>query len=277
MSLQDIKVTGATRHSLKNVVVDAGAVYFVPIEGTIQDPDTWEIFGATQGGNSFNVEQEIREIEVDGIKGPVVDGKDIEFVTAQITANVVELSKEVLEHAFPGAEITDWPEDADESTHDHITRNRNIELADYIKHVVLVGRKRGGKEPIACYISNGLQEEAVEMALEDESEAVMELTFTGHFDPEEPEDEPWGILNPKAETYDVTFTVEDDTDVVEDATVELSYVGEKETDADGEAVFDEVWPGTYGYAVRADGYETESGEIEVEDDDVDETITLTSE
>lgn len=197
--MKDLKTTGVTKETIENMLVDAGAVYFVDEDngGDIEDPDTWEIFGATRGGNEFTVEQEFRSPEVDGISGDNIKGmKRIINVVPQITANLLEITNDVFEKAFPGVDIEDYP-NGEDPTHDWITREGRIELSDYIDYVVLVGEKQGSDYPVACYIENGLQDENIEISTEDEDESVIPLTFTGHYEFEDPEKEPWGILNPK--------------------------------------------------------------------------------
>ncbi|MFW5855782.1 MAG: hypothetical protein ACOCVB_00765, partial [Bacillota bacterium] len=224
--LGDLKTTGVSKETVENMLVDAGAVYLIPdADGPedLEDPDNYERLAATRGGNTFTVEQEFREIEVDGIKGQWKGGKRIISVVPQITANVLEISTEVLKRAFPGADVDEeWPEST-EATHDLITREGGLELADYIDYSCLVGNKHGTDEPVICYIENGLQDDNIELSTEDEDESVPALTFTGHYDPEEPEKEPWGILNPHAGASIIRTTskiVEGQTDP--DITVELS-------------------------------------------------------
>ena len=76
------------------------------------------------------------------------------------------------------------------------------------------------------------------------------------------------------------FIVEDDDgEPIEDA--EITLTGEEiddiaeQTDADGEATFTGLEAGEYEYTVTHEDYEDEEGEIEVEDEDVTEEVTLT--
>lgn len=54
---------GITTKTVQNMLLDSGAVYINYGETTGE-----RIIGATSGGNSFVVEREIKEIEVDGAK-----------------------------------------------------------------------------------------------------------------------------------------------------------------------------------------------------------------
>ena len=209
MTLENLRKTGVSAETVNNMMIDAGAVYFIRDgdESDLENPDVWEIFGATRDGNEFNVDQEFRMMPVDGVPGPSKGFKRIISVEATLTVNILEFTTDVLETAFPGATTEEWPEG--EPTHDHIFRDAaKIELADYIDYVLLVGEKHCTGEPIVCYIKNGLQDESIEVSTADEDEANPTLTFSGHFDVENPTREPWGILNPvPAGAYIKTNTV----------------------------------------------------------------------
>ena len=77
------------------------------------------------------------------------------------------------------------------------------------------------------------------------------------------------------EEYDLKFVVEDEEgEPIKRA--EIAVNGESlETDQQGEAVFEDMEPDTYGYVVNHEEYETEEGEIEIVDQN--ETITVTME
>ncbi len=78
-----------------------------------------------------------------------------------------------------------------------------------------------------------------------------------------------------APTFDLTFQVQDEEDdPLEGAEIEVDGVGTETTDADGNAVFADLIPGTYEYTVSKDGYVTVTDEVEVADEDVTEKVTL---
>ena len=75
--------------------------------------------------------------------------------------------------------------------------------------------------------------------------------------------------------YSLTFEVQDeDNDPLEGAEVEVDGVGTETTNVDGEAVFPNLIPGTYDYTITKDDYESISDTVEIDDDDVTETVTL---
>lgn len=182
---------GITTETYKRFLVDAGAVF-----KNYGETDE-ALIGATRDGNTFTIEQEIKEMEVDGQKGPVKGSRRITRVTARITANFVEFTTTIMKLALPGSSVTDYPET--EPTHDEIKRALQIALSDYVDSIALVGNKSGTDEPIICGIKNALADGNFEVSEADGEEATISIQFTAHFGPEALDEEPWFIRNPKEE------------------------------------------------------------------------------
>jgi len=79
------------------IFVDAGAVYIN------YGLSTQRLLGATRGGNEFNLNREIRDIEVDGVRGSVKGLRRRTVCRPQITCNLIELSLDNLLKAIAGA------------------------------------------------------------------------------------------------------------------------------------------------------------------------------
>lgn len=181
---------GVTTETVKRLFVDAGAVYLN------YDETDERLLGATRGGNTFTIEQDVREIELDGARGPVKGLRRIIEVRAQIVANLLELTADNLKIALAGSTMEDYPDEL-EKTHDKITRKHTIEDSDYLKNVALVGEISGSQEPVICIVKNALADGNFSVNTADKDEAGLEITFTGHFDPENLDEEPWEIRFPK--------------------------------------------------------------------------------
>ena len=69
------RTTGITATSLNNFIIDAGAVYVN--YGEVDE----RLLGATRGGNSFKVEVEMREMEIDGVRQAIKGSKRITNVS----------------------------------------------------------------------------------------------------------------------------------------------------------------------------------------------------
>ncbi|MFP4447823.1 MAG: InlB B-repeat-containing protein [Bacteroidales bacterium] len=76
------------------------------------------------------------------------------------------------------------------------------------------------------------------------------------------------------EAYSVAFNVTDGTNPIEEATVEIEGHGNEKTDADGFVQFPEITNGTYNYNISADGYYDANGSLEVNNENIEETVEL---
>lgn len=184
---------GITRETVERFIIDAGAVY------VNLGLDTERLLGATQGGNTFTVEQDIKEVEVDGARGPLRGARYVVSTHARLTANLLEMTTENFKLAIAGADFTDTDEDGGEggATHTTITRSREIRYDDYVDNIALVGKISGTDENIICIVENALVDGNIELGNENREEATLELQFTGHFSPEDVEREPWAIRYPR--------------------------------------------------------------------------------
>ena len=180
---------GITTETAKRLLVDAGAIY-------INYGETDErLLGATNDGNTFTIEQDIREVEVDGARGPVKGLRRIIEVRAQIVANLLEMTADNLQLALAGSTKADYPDDGTKE-YDSITRKTAIGEDAYIDNVALVGEISGSKKPVICMVKNALSDENLSIETVDKDEAGLQITFTGHFDPADLDEEPWEIRFP---------------------------------------------------------------------------------
>lgn len=183
---------GITKETFENLLIDAGKIVLnYGIAGKEKD------LGATLGGNTFNVEGEWKDILPDGSRGKIKGGRRLTNIAVTLTVNMFEMTTDNLLLAMPGAEATDVAANGQTgNTHKSIRRSRNIQLEDYLDNIALVGTISGTDEPCIIIVENALQDGALEIATEDKEEATTELTFSGHFNPENQELEPWEIRRP---------------------------------------------------------------------------------
>ena len=189
------KVHGITTDTVKRFVIDSGAIYInYGVAGTER------LLGATRGGNTFTIEQDIKVIEIDGTKGKMKGARRIVESNATITANILELTTANLMTAIAGSTSTTWTDTTSApatNTHDEIRRTRNLSDLDYITNIAIVGKVSGSAENIICIIYNALADEGFELAFEDRDEGALEVTFSAHYDPTTLDTEPWAIRYPK--------------------------------------------------------------------------------
>lgn len=192
------KTNALTKETVERFVIDAGAIYL-----NLGEVDE-RLLGATRGGNTFSIEQDIKLIEIDGVRGATKGARRVIESNARIVANLLELTSENIMLAIAGADATDYIDgEGVEPTHDRIQRTRNISDLDFIKSVSIVGKVSGSNENVICTVYNALADGGVEFAFEDREEGALEITFTAHYDPDNVDNEPWAIDFPK----DVSGTV----------------------------------------------------------------------
>ena len=194
------RILGLTSETFERLIIDAGQVR----KNYVDENDTGVFLGATRGGSVFKVETEIREMPVDGAKGPVIGDKRIIKVTATLECNFIESTTEIYKRMLPGSSAASYP--SSNATHDDITRAFQLSAEDYIDNVVLIGEVSGSEEPVILFIENALSDGKLSISLTDNDEAVNKITFIGHFDPDDLDAEPWKIRFPQ----DVNPTTEGD-------------------------------------------------------------------
>lgn len=182
---------GITAETYERLVIDAGAVYKDYVSA--ENPGT--LLGATRGGSVFAVETELREMPVDGAKGPVKGDKRIIKVTASLECNFIESTTEIFKRMLPGSSASDFP--AESATHDEIRRTNDVSAVDYLTNVVIVGQVSGSYHPVVLMVENAMSDGKVSISLADNDEAVNKIKFIGHFDPDALDNEPWLIRFPQ--------------------------------------------------------------------------------
>jgi hypothetical protein len=184
--------TGASANSAKRFIVDSGAIYK---NYGLADEDP---MGATQEGATFTVEQTVREVPVDGFRGPMRGARRVTSEMARISASILEMTTDNLTEIITGSDVTDHTATgAAEKTHNQVQRTSDLPKdGDYLQNVALVGRVQGSDEPAVFILYDALSDGGLEMETSDESEGTVSVQFTAHFDPEDPDTSPWAIRFP---------------------------------------------------------------------------------
>jgi hypothetical protein len=177
--------------TVKNLILDAGVVY------ADYGKATERILGATQGGNTFVVEREIKEIEVDGAKGKVKDLRRIITENAMLTTNLREMSAANFKLALAGSTSTDvMAADGVTKTHDSIKSSGDISSSDYLDNVAIVAKVSGSNENVIIILDNALADGDFNLALEDKEESTLEVQLSAHYDPADLAKVPYEIRYP---------------------------------------------------------------------------------
>lgn len=187
--------SGFTSGTAEKLLLDAGAFFKNFIVGT----DTFDsavaagkLLGATQGGGSFSAIPTMRKIEIDGIKGSAKGMQVIDEWVITLTANMKEISKDVIKAALASGNIADAS-----SGYNKITANNYVVAADYIDNITWVGKISGADTPVIIQVENALSTSGLTVNAADKAEAVVSLTFTGHYDAADLDSPPFGIYYPE--------------------------------------------------------------------------------
>lgn len=147
--------------------------------------------GATRGGSSFAVNRTMRQMPVDGLIGTAKGFVRRATVAPTISTNLLELTPANFLNAIAGAVQT-----AGTGLYETISGGA-IGDASYLTNVALAATLTGDTtNPIIVLIRNALVYDSPEFPLNDQDEAVLAVTFTGHFDVASPYDEPWRVYHP---------------------------------------------------------------------------------
>ena len=186
---------GISNETYKRLIIDSGAVY----KNFVDQDNPGTLLGATRGGSTFTIEQEIKDMQVDGAKGPVKGSRRITKVNAKLTVNFISHSIDLWNIAIPGSEVSAaFTTTVDPASDDHMEfrRNLQIELTDYLTNVVLIGQMSGTDQAVVCGIKNVLADGNFEFAFADNEETGLSVQFTAHFDPGALDEEPWILWYP---------------------------------------------------------------------------------
>lgn len=180
MTKTAIKKTGFTENTAKSFIINAGAVY-TDLTHTEEAGWTGNLLGATAGGNTVTIENEYREIEVDGTFSKYVGQKVLMASNATLETNVKEVTAETIRKAINGTLVK-----GDGATSpvnvDIISGKGKLESSDYISNIALVGELSGSDEPIIIILDNALCTSGLNFSTTDDDEAVIAMTFEAHAD-----------------------------------------------------------------------------------------------
>jgi hypothetical protein len=216
--------TGYTSKSAESFIIDAATIFsdvtYTPGTGENDGEFNGTPLGATSGGVTINIEQTYRKPEVDGTY--LMDVVGLEFMEGAkctITANLKELTAENLRRSLNGtiraAEAGEAP-----TGYQVVESKRYVEQADYIENMAVVGIHNGTKKPIIFWLSNGLVTSPLNLATEDNNEAVVEQSIVAHATVEQltADEFPWKIFYPGTPTQTepasipITPVTEEDTE-----------------------------------------------------------------
>lgn len=172
-------ITGLTSTTKKNLQLDAGALYKNFIVGSDTPASaTAKLLGATVGGATLSIVPEVRQISVDGAKGPTKGFEVIDSWTATLTANLKEVNKDSVILALGAAETDD------QSTVTGYTKvqvNKDFADTDYLTNVTWVGTIAGSNNPMMIVLKNALCTNGFTFTVADKQEGQIPIVMTAHY------------------------------------------------------------------------------------------------
>lgn len=186
-------ITGFTADTAKHLQLDAGA-FFKGYNPATDSPSSAaaKLLGATAGGGSFSAVPTIRRIEIDGVKGAVKGLETIDEWEVTMTANVKEITANLLKSALAAGKSASSTTPAGTK----ITAGNDIVDGDYIDNITWVGRISGSSNPVIIVLKNALCTNGLTLTTADKQEGVIPLTFTGHYTADALDTPPFEIYFP---------------------------------------------------------------------------------
>lgn len=189
---------GITTETHKHMILDAGIL--IANYGLGASAGERKL-GATQGGNTFTVERDIRVIEPDGNKGKTENLRRVVTENARLAVNLFEMTAENFALAIAGSIVTEVPKAGEVEAHTQI-QSGDILTASYVDNVALLTTISGSTQPLVFIVENVLSDENFEIGNEDKAEAVLPVTFSAHWDMTDENRVPWAIRFPDGDTYE---------------------------------------------------------------------------
>lgn len=165
-----------TLEQIEKIVMDTGVVY---VNYGLGGERT---LAPCRGDNTFSVEAEIREVEVNGLKGKTKGLRRKIAENATLEVNLMDLSLENLKMALPGSRLVE----------NKLTNGWTIKSTDYIDNVTLIGKDMGDNYKKVT-INNALMDESLSVAMNEDAESVIKLVFSAHYDLNDENDSLWSI------------------------------------------------------------------------------------
>ena len=189
--------SGLTANTAKHLQLDAGC-FFKNYNLSTDTPSgaVAKIIGATAGGGSFSAVPTIRQIEIDGKKGAVKGFEALDEWVVTMTANVKEITADVLKLALAAASGSAYTASAAAASYTKIVATSSLSDSDYVDNITWIGRVSGSNNPIIIVIKNALATNGLTLTTADKSEGVIPITLTGHYAISDLETPPFEIYYP---------------------------------------------------------------------------------
>ena len=177
--------SGLSAGTRNKLVLDAGALY---LNYGVANQQTK--LGATRGGATFTVEQEVHDPEIDGAPGPVKGLRRIIRAQAMISATLLEFDTDQLVRYL----VSSVKDTSSNTTHDIITRTTQ-QIADgaYYTNIAIVAELANKTNAGIFMVKNAIMTSPLALQMTDKDYATLPVEVVGHFDASAIGTEPWEI------------------------------------------------------------------------------------
>ena len=130
------------------------------------------LLGATRGGGSFEATPTVRQIEVDGLRYPIVGSTRIDMWTIKLRGTLVEITPENFDRVLATSEIAPG---------DGMTKLKlrtDVQEGDYIKSLCWIGATSKGAMLIK--LDNALNINGATFTFTDKGEGTLPFEFQAH-------------------------------------------------------------------------------------------------
>lgn len=186
--------TGFTTETAKRLMMDAGAFYKGLLPSEFNTLPEAKLLGATRGGGTFNAVPELRDMEVDGVKGRAQGLKVLDSWDINMSVNLLEVSVESLQLAL-GTTTLDTTTEED---YDIVKANNDIAESDYVDNITYIGKLSGSDKPVIIQMFNVYNSNGLTFSRADKDESVITMELQAHYKADELESPPFAIYYPKA-------------------------------------------------------------------------------
>lgn len=172
MAYEELKSSGITENTPKNILFGAGTIH----RGFKYTSNAWNfaesLIGATQGGSKLSIVPEVTNIEADGAMVKVKQLAVKTGETATMEVNFLELTPEILAMVTLGAES----EATSMAGYSEIKSKARIEEGDYVDNLAYVGKTLEGT-PIIVVFDSALCTSGLELEGKNKENGVIKATF----------------------------------------------------------------------------------------------------
>lgn len=172
MAYEELKSSGITENTPKNIMFGAGTIH----RGFKYEGSAWNfaesLIGATQGGSKLSIVPEVTNIEADGALVKVKKLAVKTGETATMEVNFLELTPEILAMVTLGKEA----EATAMTGYSEIKSKARIEEGDYVDNLAYVGKTLEGT-PIIVIFDSALCTSGLELEGKNKENGVIKATF----------------------------------------------------------------------------------------------------